>query len=168
VRRWEFPAQHLGKTLGQIKNGPSQELQDSLEALECESVRKGCALNPDPEGEGGVEAGEAAKKPYAAVLIYSSSSDRADYRTLYEETITIIFASSHGDAEQRARNFASEQETEYRNEYGETIKWRFKEISDLKEIIDPLGDGAEVYTRYFRDYTAYRILTGEESPELDR
>ncbi|QYN40069.1 DUF4288 domain-containing protein [Pseudonocardia sp. DSM 110487] len=62
---------------------------------------------------------------------------------------------------------ASSQETEYENEYGETIRWRFREISDIKEIIDPLGDGAEVYTRYFRDYAAYREFTGEESPELD-
>jgi uncharacterized protein YnzC (UPF0291/DUF896 family) len=114
-----------------------------------------------------VESVDAAKKPYAAVIIYSSSSDSSDHQTLHEETITIILAGSRDEAEERARNFASRQETAYRNEYGETIRWSFREISDIKEIVDPLGDGTEVYTRYFRDYAAYRALAGEESPELD-
>lgn len=39
---------------------------------------------------------------------------------------------------------------------GETIMYAFKEIVDVRQVDDALVDGAEVYSRHFRNYDAYR------------
>jgi Domain of unknown function (DUF4288) len=41
---------------------------------------------------------------------------------------------------------------------GETITWPLKHVVDVSEVIDRLDDGAEVYTRHFRDYEAYCVF----------
>jgi hypothetical protein len=103
---------------------------------------------------------------YAAVLVYVSSSPAPGYQPLYEETVTLVRADSVSHAEQRARDFARARETEYLNEQGESIRWTFEHLIDVSEVSDGLGDGAEVYTRHFRNYEAYRsfemMLSGGE------
>jgi hypothetical protein len=99
---------------------------------------------------------EAAERMYAAVLVYESACSGAGYEPLCEETVTLVRASSAGHAEQRARELARTRETEYLNDRGELIRWTFKHLVDVSEIADDLVDGAEVYTRHFRDYEAYR------------
>lgn len=94
-------------------------------------------------------------KMYAAVLVYESSSSAAGYETLYEETVTLVRANSDEQASERAHEFARMRETSYLNEYGETITWSLKRLADVSEIVDKIDDGAEVYTRFFRDYEAY-------------
>jgi hypothetical protein len=96
--------------------------------------------------------------PYAAVLLYSSSSPSADYQPLYEETVTIVLATSVAHALERAREVASSRETEFHNQYGETIRWSLERIVDVREITDRIGHGTEVYTRHFSDHEAYRAL----------
>lgn len=95
---------------------------------------------------------------YAAVLVYETSSTTAGYEPLYEETVTLISATSRDHAEEKAREFGGARRTTYENEDGETITWSLKHLVDVSEIQDDLSDGAEVYTRHFRDYAAYRTF----------
>jgi Domain of unknown function (DUF4288) len=110
-------------------------------------------------------AAEPVVKMYAAVMVYESFSAAAGYEPLYEETITLILATSEEHAAGKAREPATSRQCTYTNENGETIKWSLKHLVDVSEIDDSLGDGAEVYTRHFRDYEAYRsfetLLSGE-------
>ncbi len=92
---------------------------------------------------------------YAAVFVYESSSSAAECEPLYEETVAIFLATSEDHAVEKAREHGRSRETTYQNEYGETITWTLKHLIDVSEISDEIGDGAEIYTRHFRDYQAY-------------
>jgi hypothetical protein len=104
---------------------------------------------------------------YAAVLLYVSSSSSAGYDPLYEETVTLIRADSDKRAAERAREFAKAREGSFENEYGETITWSLKRLVDISEIADKIDDGAEIYTRHFRDYEAYRAFRETPLSEWD-
>jgi hypothetical protein len=94
-------------------------------------------------------------KMFAAVLVYESASTRRGYQPLFEETVTLLAADTPEQAAEKARTHAEARETSYRTPEGDTITWSFRHLVDLVEVSDALGDGAEVYTRHFRDYHAY-------------
>lgn len=92
---------------------------------------------------------------FAAVLVYEVTSSRAGDAPLFEETVTLLLADSPERAAERAREHAESRETSYVDDTGDTITWSFRHLVDVTEVDDPLGDGAEVYTRHFKDYHAY-------------
>jgi len=92
-------------------------------------------------------------KMFAAVLVYESVG--TGHAPLFEETVTLLVAESAEHAAEKARLHAESRETSFVNEDGDTITWSFRHLVDLIEVDEPLGDGAEVYTRHFRDYRAY-------------
>jgi uncharacterized protein DUF4288 len=94
-------------------------------------------------------------KMFAAVLVYESASSRRGHQPLFEETVTLLAADTPEQAAEKARAHAEARETSYRTPEGDTITWSFRHLVDLVEVSDALGDGAEVYTRHFRDYRAY-------------
>jgi Domain of unknown function (DUF4288) len=108
-----------------------------------------------------------ASRIYATLLLYASSSSAAGYEPLFEETVTLIRATSTEHATQKALEFARSRQTSYENEQGETITWSLKHLIDVSEINDPLDDGAEIYTRHFRNYEAYRAFEPMLSGEID-
>lgn len=103
---------------------------------------------------------------YVAILVYEYSSSAPGFEPLYEETVTIIEADSKTYAIEKARNFARSRQGSYKNETGETIRYTMKHIVDVVEI-DRLGDQAEIYTRHFRDYDAYRSFETMLSGGID-
>jgi hypothetical protein len=121
-----------------------------------------------------MEANDLTLKMYAAVLVYAHSSPAADFKPLYEETVTLIQASSREHAAERARELASStRETSYQNSMGETITLTLKHLVDVSQITDEIGDGADIYTRHFENYEAYRAfemlqLTDEASGDRER
>jgi hypothetical protein len=95
---------------------------------------------------------------YAAVILYELTCPSTDFETVYEETVTVLRAESPEQAWEAARRFGKTLEGSYRNEYGETLTNSVKRIVDVAAINDDLDGDAEVYTRYFRDYAAYRAI----------
>jgi hypothetical protein len=106
---------------------------------------------------------------YAAVFVYESFSPAVGYEPLYEETVAIFLATSENHAVEKAREHDRSRQTTYQNEYHETITWVLKHLIDVSEISDEIGDGAEIYTRHFRDYQAYyafeTLLPDQDSGE---
>ncbi|WHT18663.1 DUF4288 domain-containing protein [Crossiella sp. CA-258035] len=101
---------------------------------------------------------------FCAVIVLCSLAEGKD--PLYQENIVLLDADSLESARARAAQHGRDGETEYRNGDGELVRWRLAEVVDVAEVPDQqLGDGAEVYTRHFRDYAAYRrfepLLDGE-------
>ncbi|WP_158228273.1 DUF4288 domain-containing protein [Pseudonocardia sp. MH-G8] len=104
---------------------------------------------------------------YVALLVYEYSSSAPGFEPLYEETVTIIEANSKENATERARNFARSRQSDYENEAGETIRYHIKHLVDVVEINDKLCDQAEIYTRHFRNYDAYRTFEPMLSGEIE-
>jgi len=110
---------------------------------------------------------EPTTQLYAALLVYEYASSAPGFEPLYEETVTLIEANSTEQAAERAREFALFRQHSYKNEAGETIQYHMKHLVDVVEINDRLGDQAEIYTRHFRDYEAYRAFETMLSGGLD-
>jgi|SRR4051794_7222775 len=87
------------------------------------------------------------QKWFAACLLMESLVDSGPPKEkLFEETIVLVRAATDADAAQKAERFGRDAEHEYQNTYGETVRWVFRELLDLKELIDEaIGDGTEVY-----------------------
>jgi hypothetical protein len=110
-------------------------------------------MNPD----------EPSPQLYAALLLYEASSPADGFKPVYEETVTLINATSKEHATARAREFGTSREHQYLNQYGETVAWSLLRVVDISEIIAPIGDGAEIYSRYFHSLDAYRAFELFES-----
>ncbi|WP_083934135.1 DUF4288 domain-containing protein [Sciscionella marina] len=101
---------------------------------------------------------EGEKRVYAALLVFESSCSNPDYLPLYEETVSLVLAPSDQEARAKAYDHGRQRETSYHNADGQLISWSLKHVVDVKEVEDHVSDGAEIYTRHFRDYSAYRAF----------
>ncbi|GAA0513362.1 hypothetical protein GCM10011581_04050 [Saccharopolyspora subtropica] len=106
-------------------------------------------------------------EPYVAVLVLEAISDAADHEPLYEESFVLVKAESPEEAQEKATEYGRQQETSYQNENHEMITWKLRQVVEVKPLEDAtLDDGAELYSRFFRNYEAYRSfdpLTEEDA-----
>src|SRR5436309_680118 len=93
------------------------------------------------------------QKWFAACLLMESLVDSGPPKEkLFEEKIVLVRASTDADAAEKAERFGRDAEQEYLNADGETVKWVFRELLDLKELFDEaVGDGTEVYYAFLGD-----------------
>lgn len=107
---------------------------------------------------------ESKVYPYAAVLIFESLFPNGEYRTSYEEEIVLIEAPSREAARDRAKAHGKASEHCYRNEKGETIEIKFKQLISIQKMDEPTA-GSTLHSRSFTDYAAYEkfepMLKGE-------
>ncbi|MFK0044141.1 DUF4288 domain-containing protein [Streptomyces sp. NPDC090741] len=108
-------------------------------------------------------------RTYVAVLVCVAEAAAASgsQAPLYRESFVLLTARTEDEARSKARAHGEGLETSYRNEKGELITWTFRQLVDVAEVPDDsLGDGAELYTRHFRDFAAYTafepLLSGED------
>lgn len=94
---------------------------------------------------------------FVAVILYESSSNTPNYEKLYEESFILLKAESLKEAEEKAEVVAQLEQSQYQNEFGETITWSMKQIIDVNWIggSEPT-DGATIYSRHFRNFMAYQ------------
>ncbi|GAA4856860.1 MULTISPECIES: DUF4288 domain-containing protein [Saccharopolyspora] len=115
-------------------------------------------------GSGGIDprdfqagAHPVEREHYVAVLLLESAAEAADYRPLYEESFVLLKAESEEEAREKATEAGKQQETSYHNEHQELITWRLKQVVEVKPLEDAtFDDGSELYSRFFRNYDAYR------------
>ncbi|MEU5436045.1 DUF4288 domain-containing protein [Streptomyces sp. NPDC020719] len=104
---------------------------------------------------------------YVGVLLCEASTTAEGQAPLYQENFVLLTARDEDEARDKALAHGKRLETSYENELGETVTWKLLHVVDVSEVADPEpGDGAELYTRHFRNYDAYRsfepLLSGEE------
>ena len=90
---------------------------------------------------------------FAVKLLFRSTIDAQEIDApLCEESIRIVRASNEVEALNRARSLGQEEEHEYENEAGETVRWRFEEVLEVQDLCESeLHDGMEVFSHIFRD-----------------
>ncbi len=101
------------------------------------------------------------QKWFAACLLMESLVDSGPPKEkLFEEKVVLVRASSEAEAAKKAERFGRDEDHEYLNADGETVRWVFQELLDLKELFDEaIGDGTEVY---------YAFLGQEEAAQRRR
>jgi hypothetical protein len=85
---------------------------------------------------------------YSARLLYYILVDSGTPRRRQncDETVVVFRAENFDRAFERALELGHAAETEYRNAYGQRVRWAFVEVATLDEI-GPAVDGAEVASR---------------------
>jgi hypothetical protein len=113
-----------------------------------------------------VNAGQIKTMIFVIVVISESSNSLNGEpvgNILYEECTSLIKASSLEEAEQKAIDYANNQNTSYKNCYGETVTWTVKQVVEVRNLLDDdviddfdlRGDAVDLYSRSFYDYKAY-------------
>lgn len=95
---------------------------------------------------------------FSALFLYRSvtASDIAE-PPLYEETLVLIEADSMAEARRQAESMAQAPPQVYQNVRGETVTVTCERLVDVYAIAaERLEHGAELYSRHFTNYDAYR------------
>ncbi|PEJ60139.1 S-ribosylhomocysteinase [Bacillus sp. AFS002410] len=97
----------------------------------------------------------AVKVIYECKISGNPSPEKINYEiddlNTFEETILLIKAPSEEQAYLIGEKEALKNETDYLNQFGETVEWKFIEILDCFELFDKkLQTGTELYSRFIR------------------
>jgi hypothetical protein len=92
------------------------------------------------------------KSWHAAKILFEARVDgRSSADALREESIRIFLSEGLDRARNRAEELGRAAEHEYRNEYGELVRWTFVSVLDVQDLCAfELQDGAEVFSVLFR------------------
>lgn len=94
---------------------------------------------------------------YVAVLLLEAESEGQP--SLYEESFVLLTAESEAEAAEKAKECGKQQETSYEDENHRQVTWKLKQIVEVKPLEDAtFDDGSELYSRFFRNYDAYRSV----------
>ena len=100
---------------------------------------------------------------YLAALIVSSTMDAREVSDPVNDLqFRLVRAKDLEGARRRAEDLGLSEEHSYENAEGETVRWRFAGIADLR-LIDSaeLTDGTEVYSQLYGTHPSFQI-----DPEL--
>jgi Domain of unknown function (DUF4288) len=80
--------------------------------------------------------------------VHPDPGDGSRY-TLFEEQTILVRAPSEADARVRARTLGEGAELEYKNVYGNTVRWVFKGVLDIFDVSDDHPkEGTEIYSAF--------------------
>ena len=105
---------------------------------------------------------DSESKTYFTVSMFYQSriNGMIHESNLWEEQIVLVRAFSEEDAAKQAINFASTQETSYKNSEGEDVEWRFFKIERIFNTgLAELSGNAEIFSRFLRSSEAESLLT---------
>lgn len=101
----------------------------------------------------------ATEKPFVAVVLYESTCDSPDYQTLYREDFVLVYARGEDEARDLVRARAEGEAGSHTNELGEVITLSVKQVLDVAPALDDdLTRGADLYSRHFTNFDAYRAF----------
>ncbi len=92
------------------------------------------------------------KSWHAAKILFEARVDgRSSADALREESIRVFLSEGLDRARHRAEELGRGAEHEYKNEYGELVRWTFVSVLDVQDLCAfELQDGAEVFSVLFR------------------
>ncbi|MEU4695542.1 DUF4288 domain-containing protein [Nonomuraea dietziae] len=97
------------------------------------------------------------KTPHVAILVYVTHAEGGYARPRYSEDVVLIYGTSLEDARATADAMGHEEETSYKNQYGEAVNWKFVGVADVRATLyDTLEENTSLYSRSFYDLARYR------------
>ena len=95
----------------------------------------------------------------ARLLIERTVEGSRPVKPLFEESVIVFQASDHREASRKAKQLGRKASHHFKNVYGETVRWTFREVLEVQEIMSDKGlvDGTEVYFRWW-DKPSQRTL----------
>ncbi|MCX0274246.1 DUF4288 domain-containing protein [Nocardia zapadnayensis] len=97
-----------------------------------------------------------ARRPFIAITLYAFTSDAEDYKPLYREDVSLIYAESEEQAREIAEANSRVEQGTHKNEAGENITLTPRAVIDVTAALtDDLSEGGDLYSRHFLDFDAY-------------
>lgn len=98
---------------------------------------------------------------FSASLLFENVGDsRPSSENIWEERIVLLKAESEEEAEQRGRTLGMAYEHSYAAATGEAVQCKFRHVERIYTImIDAIGDGTEVFSRFLRESEVQSLLT---------
>jgi Domain of unknown function (DUF4288) len=88
-----------------------------------------------------------------------------DAPALYEDCILLIQAEDDVHARRKGDAAARKSSHQYANSFGETVRWEFREVLDVKQLFDAeIRDGSEVYYSFLSHADLENVRTALETP----
>jgi len=83
----------------------------------------------------------------AKLLFQSNVDDGQNLSPLYEESIRLIEADTEDEARSKSEQLGKNEEHDYKNESGHTVKWNFVEVMEIQDLCESnIYDGMEVFS----------------------
>lgn len=99
----------------------------------------------------------ARAEHYLAVLVHEATSEAPGHVPFYEESFVLLKAESRQEAAEKANSLGKQQEASFDDEQHRPVTWKLKQVVEVKPVEDDtFDDGSELYSRFFRNYEAYR------------
>jgi hypothetical protein len=91
------------------------------------------------------------------------------FKPLFEESIVVFTLppdSPRSVISKRASQLGRKASHRYKNSYGETVRWTFRELLEIQEIMgEELKDGTEIYFRWWDNPSDRKLKLIRESHE---
>ena len=92
------------------------------------------------------------------VLECRFSDDTLPADALYEDRLIVLRANDEQEAKSKGEEIGKASKHEYKNQYGETVLWEFREVLEVLQLFDDsIKDGTEVF---------WDLIGGEEFKRL--
>lgn len=86
----------------------------------------------------------------ARLLLERTVGGGKPVKPLFEESVIIFQSTDRHTASKNAKQLGRKASHRFKNVYGETVRWTFREVLEVQEIMgDKLTDGTEVYFRWW-------------------
>ncbi|MDT7743461.1 MAG: hypothetical protein QOE59_2539 [Actinomycetota bacterium] len=106
------------------------------------------------------------RRAYIAITLFEFVSPDPAAEELYREDTTLVYGRSEAEAREEAERWGREQEGVDETTGTVVVGPHFLQVVDVAPVLDDdLAGTADLYSRHFRDLTAYRrwepLLDGE-------
>jgi len=99
---------------------------------------------------------------YSACLLFEEILvDVPDAKVLFEESVVVFRLKKSESLQEKLKTLAQEGEHEYEAIAGNMVRWEFREVLEVQEIMDTrIREGTEVYFRWWTNPTKrdFKIL----------
>jgi hypothetical protein len=103
----------------------------------------------------------------ASILSRSIRNNSVSSHDLWEESVILIRADTPEEAMEKATATGRSMGTTYEAIDGSMVTWEFFKVESVFEILDTIGEGAEIFSRFLRNSEVESLLTPfNDSEEL--
>lgn len=97
------------------------------------------------------------------LLVKSIVKDEESGLWLCDEQVRVIKATDFNSAFEKSIILGKNQEHSYENIYGQTVKWEFIGLRELREIVDEtIGDGTEIKSKLLKIDDPVSLIQGKD------
>ncbi len=103
---------------------------------------------------------------FLAKIVFQIDINRGEHCTQFDESVRLVHAQSLSDAFHKARSFGKRDEDRFDNVHGQSVHWKFIDVSDVYEL-EALESGVEITSlTHEEDQASFYIETVQQRARM--